>query len=136
MHSLELVFPVARRDTFFMTALKEHPVLICLIRPNRLYLFRKTLPPDTPPMNARSLCPHCQKGYHWARDYRSRFHRYGAFLGPNQQSGNGLRGQPQAPTMIGTDSLNPFIPFVPSQSSSKQPQAAQDWTSVPPPQQY
>ena len=45
MHSLGLVFPVARRDTLFMTALKEHPVLICLIRPNRLRLLRKTLPP-------------------------------------------------------------------------------------------
>ena len=88
------------------------------------------------PINPRSLCPRCQRGYHWARDCRSRFHRNGAFLGPDQQSGNGLRGQPQAPTTIGAASLNPFIPFVPSQSSSEQPQAAQDWTSVPPPQQY
>ena len=87
------------------------------------------------PMNTRSLCPRCQKGYHWARDCRSRFHRNGVFLGPDWHSGNGLRGQPQAPTMIGAPSLNPFIPFVPSQSSSEQPQAAQDWTSVPPPQQ-
>ncbi|XP_010844279.1 PREDICTED: endogenous retrovirus group K member 8 Gag polyprotein-like [Bison bison bison] len=92
--------------------------------------------PAPPPMNTRSLCPRCQKGYHWARDCRSRLHRNGALLGPDQQSGNGLRGQPQAPTTIGADSLNPFIPFVPSQSSSEQPQAAQDWTSVPPPQQY
>ena len=84
----------------------------------------------------RSLCPRCQKGYHWAKECRSQFHRNGAFLGPDQQSGNGLRGQPQAPTTIGAASLNPFIPFVPSQNSSEQPQAAQDWTSVPPPQQY
>ena len=45
MHSLELVFPVARRDTLFVTALKEHPVLICLIQPDRLCLLCKTLPP-------------------------------------------------------------------------------------------
>ena len=64
------------------------------------------------PMNTRSLCPRCQKGYHWARDCRSRFHRNGGFLGPDQHSGNSLRGQPQAPTMIGAASLNPFIPFV------------------------
>ena len=43
---------------------------------------------------------------------------------------------PQAPTMIGATSLNPFISFVPSQSSAEQPQGVQDWTSVPPPQQY
>ena len=45
MHSLELVFPVARRDTLLVIALKEHPVLICLIRPNQLCLLCKTLPP-------------------------------------------------------------------------------------------
>ena len=45
-------------------------------------------------------------------------------IGPDQQSGNGLRGQPQAPTTIGAASLNPFIPFVLSQISSEQPQAA------------
>ena len=31
---------------------------------------------------------------------------------------------------------DPFIPFVPSQSFSEQHQEVQDWTSVPPPQQY
>ena len=92
--------------------------------------------PPLPANLPRSLCPHCQKGYHWAKEGRSQFHRNGAFWGPNQQSGNGLRGQPQAPTTIGATSLNPFIPFVPSQNSSEQPQAAQDRTSVPPPQQY
>ena len=84
----------------------------------------------------RSLCPRCQRGYHWARDCTSRFHRNGTPLGPDQQSGNGLRGQPQALTTIGAASLNSFIPFVLSQKSSEKPQAAQDWTSVPPPQQY
>ena len=92
--------------------------------------------PAPPATNPRSLCSRCQRGYHWARDCRSRFHRNGTFWGPYQQSRNGLRGQPQALTTIGAASLNPFIPFVPSQNSSEKPQAAQDWTSVPPPQQY
>lgn len=29
----------------------------------------------------RSLCPRCQRGYHWARDCRSKFHRNGTPLG-------------------------------------------------------
>ena len=92
--------------------------------------------PPLPANLPRSLCPRCQKGYHWVRDCRSRFHRNGVFWGPDQQLGNGLRGEPQAPTVIGEASLNPFIPFTPSQNSSELPQAAQDWTSVTPPQQY
>lgn len=82
------------------------------------------------------LCPRCQKGYHWAKDCRSRFHKNGTLLVPDQQLENRLRGQPQALTMIGATMLNPFIPFIPSQNSSEQPQAPQDWTSVLPPQQY
>ena len=46
-------------------------------------------------------CPRCQKGYHWAKDCRSKFHKNRTLLVPDQQSGSGLRGQPQAPTMIG-----------------------------------
>ena len=84
----------------------------------------------------KTPCPRCQKGYHWVKDCRSKFHKNGTLLVPDQQLGNGLRGQPQAPTAIGATSLNPFIPFIPSQSSLEQPQAAQDWTSIPPPQQY
>ena len=81
-------------------------------------------------------CPCCQKGYHWAKDCRSKFHKNRTLLVPDQQSGNGLRGQPQAPTTTGATTLHPFKPFVPSQSSSEEPQAAQDWTSGPPRQQY
>ena len=84
----------------------------------------------------RSPSPRCQKGYHWVKDCRSRFRKNGTLLVPDQQSGNGFRGQPQAPTTIGATMLNPFIPFISSQNSSGQAQAAQDWTSVPPPQQY
>ena len=53
-----------------------------------------------------------------------------------QFQGNGQQGKPQPWTTIGAVALNPFIPFVPSQNSSEQPQVVQDWTSVPPPQQY
>ena len=84
----------------------------------------------------RSPSPRCQKGYHWVKDCRSRFRKNGTLLVPDQQSGNGFRGQPQAPTTIGATTLNPFIPFISSQNSSGQAQAAQDRTSVPPPQQY
>lgn len=87
------------------------------------------------------LCPRCQKGYHWARDCRSKFHKNGT---PSaivleqpaaQPSWNGQQGLPQAQTIMGASSLNPFIPFVPSQNSAERPQAVQDWTCVPPPQQ-
>ena len=66
------------------------------------------------PSLPKSLCPRCQKGYHWAKDCRSRFHKNGTSLVPDQQSGNGLRGQLQALIMIGamTTTMNPFIPFV------------------------
>ena len=38
-------FSCGQKGHTFMTALKEHPVLICLIQPNRLCLLHKTLPP-------------------------------------------------------------------------------------------
>ena len=95
-----------------------------------------TKPPKTP-------CPRCQKGYHWAKDCRSKFHRDGTTLTPQVQGsnfsqfqGNRQQGQPRPQTTIGTVVLNLFIPFVPSQNSSEQPQGAWDWTSVLPQQQY
>ena len=54
----------------------------------------------------------------------------------SQFQGNGQQGQPQPQTTIGAVELNAFIPFVLSQNSSEQAQVVQDWTSVPPPQQY
>ena len=54
----------------------------------------------------------------------------------SQFQGNGQQEQPQPQTTIEAVTLNPFIPFDPSQNSSGQPQVVQDWTSVPPPQQY
>ena len=129
--------------TCFSCAQVGHISRACPQRPPSSYPPNPAQPVVSAPQNPapqtaypRSLCPRCQKGYHWVRDCRSRFHRNGAFLAPDWQSGNGLRGQPQALTTIGAASLNPFIPFVPSQNSSEQPQVAQDWISVPPPQQY
>ena len=96
----------------------------------------KINPPKTP-------FPQCQKGYHWAKDCRSKFHKYGTTLTPQVPGsnfslfqGNGKQGQPQPQTTIGAVELNAFIPFVPSQNSLEQPQVVQDWTSVPPPQQF
>ena len=103
-----------------------------------------------------SLCPRCQKGFHWAKECRSKFHKNGQFLGQPQVTlptpisqcpvltptanppvqENGQRGLPQALTMMGVSILNPFIPFVSSQASSEPLQGVQDWTSLPPPQQY
>ena len=54
-----------------------------------------TKPPKTP-------CPRCQKGYHWAQDCRSKFHKDGTMLTPQVQGsnfsqfqGNGQQGQPR-----------------------------------------
>ena len=102
----------------------------------------------TPPNSASSetvlpkaLCYHFQKGFHWAKDCKSKLHKDGTPLAPSrgnpiQNQGNVLQGHPQALTIIGATSFNLFILFVPSQSSAKQPQGMQDWTSVPPLQQY
>lgn len=84
-------------------------------------------------------CPRCKKGKHWAKDCYSKKDAQGNPLPPKQQ-GNGTRGRPQAPQTYGAlqgaaqglsqPINNPFM------TSSEPPQAAQDWTSVPPPMQY
>lgn len=94
----------------------------------------------------QTLCPRCQKGFHWGKECRSMYHRDGyplsnnANLNPpqiqNKNQGNWKRGPVLAPVTIGTSSLNPFLPPDGSKTSSEQPQGAQGWTSVPPPQQY
>lgn len=71
----------------------------------------------------KTPCPRCQKGYHWAKDCKSKFHKNGTLLVSGQQLGNGLRRQPQVPTTTGATTLNPFIPSVLPQNSSEQPQA-------------
>ena len=104
---------------------------------------KKPVPIRTKTNLPKTPCPRCQKGYHWAKDCRSKFHKDGTMLTPQVQGsnfsqfqGNGQQEQPWPQTTIGAVELNPFIPFVPSWNSSEQPQVAQDWTSVPPPQKY
>lgn len=102
-------------------------------------------------MGPKTICPRCQKGFHWAKECKSKFHKNGQLLNPGMpwappqipeeqppQQGNGNWGPTsRAPTTIGRPvNKNPFIPFVPSQNSLEPPQEAQGWTCVPPPQQY
>ena len=86
--------------------------------------------PPGPSNFPKTPCPRCQKGLHWAKECKFKFHKNGTLLISGQQPGNVLKGQPQAPATIGVSTLNPFIPFVPSQSSSEQPQQCSSTTST------
>ena len=119
----------------FSCGWKGHIMCACPPKPSGSYLPNFASPAVSANL-PRSPCPRCQKGYHWVKYCSSRFHKNGTLLVPDQQSGNGLQGQPQALTTTGATTPNPFIPFVPLQNSSGQPQTAQNWISVPPPQQY
>ena len=92
---------------------------------------QQAVPIQTNTNPPKALCPQCQKGYHWAKDCRSEFHKDGTTLTPQVQGGNfsqfqgnGQQGQPQPWTTIGAAALNPIVPFVPSQNSSEQPRVA------------
>lgn len=102
--------------------------------PRQTPLGQPTPTPILPPR----VCPRCKRGKHWANQCRSKIDAHGNPLLPQQ--GNFLRGQPQAPTenpnLGATRFAHPQQNFVPSQVSSEQPPAVQDWTSVPPPNQY
>nr|QTE34357.1 gag protein [Enzootic nasal tumour virus of goats]QTE34359.1 gag protein [Enzootic nasal tumour virus of goats] len=84
------------------------------------------------PVNTPNLCPRCKKGKHWARDCRSKTDVQGNPLPP--VSGNWVRGQPLAPKQCYGATLQ--VPKEPLQTSVEPQEAAQDWTSVPPPIQY
>lgn len=112
----------------------------------------------------KTPCQRCGKGNHWTKLCRSKYHKDGYILPPNgvsaipqaraqmpifpapvfpdapagTNSGNLLRAQPRAQQTIGAihQTLNPFLPSGESMNCLGPPQAAQDWTSVPPPQQY
>lgn len=95
------------------------------------------LAPPTVPVpvpRAPGLCPRCKKGKHWANECRSKTDVTGNPLLP--LSGNGKRAQPRGPTPI--QFLPATGPRQPNNQapSNEPPQAAQDWTSVPPPVQY
>lgn len=92
--------------------------------------------------NGPSLCPKCKKGKHWANKCKSKRDKDG-----NPLPGNWVRGQPQAPKqqcygalqVPEQDQIQPekaLLATNPFSNCSGQPQAAQDWTSVPPPTQY
>lgn len=99
----------------------------------------KGAPPTSSSPKAAGLCPRCRRGYHWARDCRSKVDAAGKPFAPLQ--GNWVRGPLQAPRQCyGAFPENNEIPQArgsnPFLTSLEQPQAAQDWTSVPPPTQY
>ncbi|XP_032975054.1 endogenous retrovirus group K member 9 Gag polyprotein-like [Rhinolophus ferrumequinum] len=87
-------------------------------------------------------CPRCKKGVHWANECKSKTDKDGKPL-----QGNWVRGQPQAPTQQCYGALQvqeqtqepkknePLLGSM-SQTYSGPPQAAQDWTCVPPPTSY
>ena len=79
---LKLAFPIAKRDTLSAPALKKQLVLIRQILPPWLCLSHF---PDVSTNLPRSPCPRCQKGYHWVKDCRSRFHKNITLLVPDQQ---------------------------------------------------
>ncbi|XP_055284387.1 endogenous retrovirus group K member 10 Gag polyprotein-like [Moschus berezovskii] len=83
------------------------------------------------------ICLRRKKGRHWARDCRSKTDINGKTLEP--MSGNWVRGQPQAPKQCyGALQKNhpEMMANLELETSTELPQAAQDWTSVPPPIQY
>lgn len=126
--------------------------------------------PAPPNVNLpKTVCPRCQKGFHWLKECRSKYHKNGQLLAvsapstwnpgvplpggipqgqqscPQQQpppnQGNWQQGQPRAQTITGVlSNNNPFQNSIQgtqqSGNFSGQPQAAQDWTCVPPPAQY
>lgn len=120
-----------------------------------------TLPNSNMP---KTVCPRCQKGFHWLKECRSKYHKNGQLLSgsapsawnpglsspdgafqsqpvvpqqPQQIQGNWQQGQPRAQTITGAlNTNNPFRGTQQSVSSLGLPQAAQDWTCVPPPSQY
>lgn len=78
------------------------------------------------------ICPKCRRGKHWANECKSKTDKDG-----NPVQGNWMRGQPQAPTQQVCGALQvPNQRGNTSQTYLGPPQAAQDWTSVPPPVSY
>nr|XP_044997373.1 endogenous retrovirus group K member 10 Gag polyprotein-like [Jaculus jaculus] len=80
------------------------------------------------PRKEPELCPKCKRGKHWANECKSKYDHMGNLL----LQGNGGRGPLQAPQQC-YGALQNFIPQQnnPFRTSAEQPQAVQDWTSVP-----
>nr|QKU38056.1 Gag [Gunnison's prairie dog retrovirus] len=89
------------------------------------------------------ICPKCKKGNHWSSECRSKFDVQGNPI----QSGNGVQGPTRGPkaTVLGAtrqwgsngrSRRLPSANLFPSTTSPGEHQVVQDWTSVPPPEQY
>ncbi|XP_058133968.1 endogenous retrovirus group K member 9 Gag polyprotein-like [Dasypus novemcinctus] len=100
------------------------------------------------PARPNTVCPRCKKGFHWASDCHSNYNINGQPI-EQAQLGNFFPGQPQAPPRANpgairfvqpTTPTTPALPPVSHPAASliygEQQQGVQDWTSVPPPQQY
>ncbi|XP_012589366.1 PREDICTED: endogenous retrovirus group K member 5 Gag polyprotein-like [Condylura cristata] len=144
---------IQAKNTQQMTCFKCHqPCHFANHCPQGLQTQALNAPTKTPPTHRPSKpCPRCRKGYHWARDCRSTTDVEGKPLPPHlsdpnvshsssPQPGNARRCQLPAPkittgafTAGWPQTVPPTHPF---QTSQGPPQAAQDWTSVPPPTQY
>lgn len=97
-----------------------------------------TAPTKKPP----DICPKCRRGKHWANECKSKTDKDGKPI-----QGNWVRDQPQAPNLQCYEALqipeqmqgqrgNEPLRGNTSRIYSEPPQAAQDWTSVPPPTSY
>lgn len=88
---------------------------------------------DCPYKNGKpNLCPRCKKGNHWASDCRSTQDKFGNPLQPK----NGKAGpRPRGPQICGAIQSVPRTHYPPTDQYEEQ-KKAQDWISVPPPEQY
>lgn len=50
----------------------------------------------------KTVCPKCQKGFHWAKESRSKFHKDGHPIGVNPSA------PPEEPSMIPIGSSRPI----------------------------
>ncbi|KAL6091705.1 hypothetical protein STEG23_017444 [Scotinomys teguina] len=88
---------------------------------------------------APGICPKCKKGIHWSNECRSKYDAQGNPI----QLGNGqrglLRGPQKAQVYIAMNAMpgSGLIQYIPIHNpflaSPGEPQAVQDWSSVPPP---
>nr|XP_020145704.1 igE-binding protein-like [Microcebus murinus] len=96
---------------------------------------------ERPQPKVPGICPTCQKGRHWASECRSTKDIKGRPINrspkEHDQQKNGNRGpRPQGPQIYGVMQSTPVPSLAPPGSRGEPLKVPQDWTSVPPPQQY